>query len=265
MTTAATSHEHIAEQLRRAYAGKAIAPIRDTVGAQDVAAAYAIQAINTRHWVEAGRRVIGRKIGLTSPAVQKQLGVDQPDFGVLFDDMLIEPGEVLSLRRLIQPKVEAVIAFVLGRDITSPRPSLIDVLSATDFVLPALEVVDSRIENWSIGIVDTVADNASSGLFVLGTSPVDLRATDLRACGMVLEFDGRVVSQGVGAACLGHPANAVRWLGHTMTKLGEPLRAGDIVMSGALGPMVNLTGVRKVDAVIGGMGSIALMVESEEE
>jgi 2-keto-4-pentenoate hydratase len=251
----------IAERIRNAYTEGPVAPIASEIGPQNVAAAYAIQSLNTDHWVASGRRIVGRKIGLTSPAVQKQLGVDQPDFGVLFGDMLIDEDGELPRGRLIQPKVEAEIALVLGRDLPGSNISIHDVLRATEYVLPALEVVDSRIQNWRIGIADTIADNASSGMFVLASMPVSAQRLDLRACGMVLETDGRVASLGVGAACLGHPLNAVRWLARALAERGNPLCAGDIVLSGALGPMVPLDGVRHVSATIGGLGTVRLSLE----
>jgi 2-keto-4-pentenoate hydratase len=248
----------LAEKIRRAYQEGAIPPLRDEPGVDNIDAAYQVQSLNTRFWCDSGRRIVGRKIGLTSEAVQRQLKVNRPDFGVLFADMLVEPDERLPSGRLLQPRIEAEIAFVLSRDIIAERPTSADILSATAYLLPALEVVDSRIAKWDIGIVDTVADNASSGLFVLGRTPVDPRGLDLRTCGMVMEVDGRVSSQGVGAACLGHPVNAVRWLARTLVELGDPLRAGDIVLSGALGPMVPLAGVSRVEASIGGLGTVGV-------
>ncbi len=233
----------VADKLFEAHRdGRACAPVRELLPGGGVDEAYAAQEINTRRWVEAGRRLVGCKIGLTSLAVQKQLGVDQPDYGMLFDDMAVPDGWEIAQGRLIQAKVEAEIAFVLGRDLIDEKLTLADVLRAIDFALPAIEIVDSRIADWKIGIFDTIADNASSGLYVLGCSPKKLDDLDLRLCGMVMESAGEPVSVGAGAACLGHPLSAVLWLAKTMAQAGRPLRAGDTILSGALGPMVTVEG-----------------------
>jgi len=234
----------IAHRLREAQDHRQpCAPVRDLFAPTDtpeqrMALAYAAQAHNIAHRVAQGRRVVGRKIGLTSPAVQAQLGVDQPDFGTLLDDMAVVDGEPMDTRRLLQPKAEAEIALVLSRDLLHERHTVADLIGATAYALAAIEVVDSRIAEWKIQLLDTVADNASSGLFVLGTQPVSLSRLDLAGGAMVMERGGEVVSKGQGAACLGNPLNAARWLADTMVRLGTPLRAGDILMTGALGPMV---------------------------
>jgi len=245
-----------ARRLRDAYAGGPIPPMRDVLAPDDADAAYAVQQINTRHWVTQGRRIIGRKIGLTAASVQRQLGVDQPDFGVLFADMQIADGGTLAPVRLLQGKVEAEVALVLGRDLNHRHASFVDVLGATACALPALEVVDSRIADWKITFSDTVADNASSAYFVLGREPRALTGLDLRACGMVLEVNGSVASVGAGAACLGHPLEAAAWLASTLARRDEPLRAGDVVLTGALGPMVALEPGTEIRATIGGLGSV---------
>jgi 2-keto-4-pentenoate hydratase len=244
-----------AQRLRAAYLAGPMAPLRDIMESTDVDAAYAIQNANTRFWLSAGRRIVGRKIGLTSAAVQKQLGVDQPDFGVLFDDMLVSDGGTLAPSRLLQPKVEGEIAFVLGKDLTTTRPTRVDLLQAIAFALPAIEIVDSRFADWKITIADTVADNASSAFFVLGGDPKALAGLDLTTCGMVLTLDGAIASLGAGAACMLHPLNAVEWLARVLAQRGEPLRAGDVVMSGALGPMVPIQPGTRVRVAIGGLGT----------
>ena len=247
----------LAQRLRAARdTGVPIAPIRELVGVADVDAAYAIQDINTRDAIASGRRLTGRKIGLTSLAVQKQLGVSQPDFGMLFADMQVGEGEPIAMQRLQQPKIEAEIALILGHDLAGDELTTADVLRATAYVLPALEIVGSRIENWNIGIVDTVADNASAGAYVLGTTPRKLADFDLRLAGMAMLRRGEPVSTGAGAACLGHPLNAVVWLARTMARLGAPLRAGDLVLSGALGPMVAVTPGDIFETHINGLGSV---------
>lgn len=254
---------HIASELALAEARRSpLAPVRERLKGVDTellpeAIAYAVQELNTRRRIEAGERVVGRKIGLTSLAVQKQLGVDQPDFGTLFASMAYGDAAPMRLSQLIQPKVEAEIALVLERDLTHERHTFADVLGATAYALAAIEVVDSRISDWDIRFVDTVADNASSGLFVIGSRPVALESIDLTACAMSMsKDDGSVLSQGNGAACLGNPLNAAVWLADTMVRLGTPLRAGDVVLTGALGPMVSVTGTGTFTAQIDGLGSV---------
>ncbi len=231
-------------------------PVRELLAEGGIDAAYAAQNINTERRLAAGSRLVGRKIGLTSVAVQKQLGVDQPDYGMLFADMAMPDALDIPVSRLIQPKVEAEIAFVLGRDLDIEQPTVADVIRAIDFAVPALEIVDSRVEKWNIRILDTVADNASSGLYVLGNEPRALTGLDLRNGGMVLESRGEPVSTGAGAACLGHPINATLWLARVMARVGRPLKAGDTVLSGALGPMVPVQPGDVFEARVEGLGSV---------
>ncbi|MCC7274468.1 MAG: fumarylacetoacetate hydrolase family protein [Alphaproteobacteria bacterium] len=229
--------------------------MRDLVGPNDADAAYDIQAFNTRHWLAAGRRVVGRKIGLTAEAVQKQLGVDQPDFGVLFADMQVADGGKLSPAKTIQAKAEGEVALVMGRPLAKPDATPEDVLAAAECAVAAIEIVDSRIADWKITFADTVADNGSSAFFVLGGARKPLQGLDLRTCGMALEVNGKVVSLGAGVAALGHPLNAAAWLARTLAQRGEPLQAGDVVLTGALGPMVTLVPGDRVKVEIGGLGA----------
>lgn len=242
-----------------ASSGHTIAPLRDRLAVADQATAYAIQEANTQRGLAAGRRLVGRKIGLTSLAVQAQLGVNQPDFGMLFADMAVGDGEPVALGRLIQPKVEAEVALVIGRDLTHDRHTYADLIRATEYALPAIEIVDSRIENWNIRFVDTVADNASSGLFVLGGRPVKLADLDLTACAMEMKRGETVVSSGNGRACLGSPLNAAVWLADMMVRCGRPLQAGDIVLTGALGPMVAVQSGDRFDVRIDGLGTVSAL------
>lgn len=239
--------------------GQAIAPLRDRIGPVDPDGAYAIQEVNTQAWLAQGRRLVGRKIGLTSLAVQAQLGVDQPDFGMLFADMAVGDGEPVALSRLIQPKIEAEVALIIGRDLNHERHTYADIIRATEYVLPAVEIVDSRIEKWNIKFFDTVADNASSGLFVLGCRPVRLSDVDLTDCTMQMKRGQDVVSRGNGRACLGSPLNAAVWLADVMVRCGRPLQAGDIVLSGALGPMVAVTEPSRYDVAIDGLGHVSAL------
>jgi 2-keto-4-pentenoate hydratase len=255
-------YEETAARLRNAYSSGAIAPLRDVLAPDDSAGAYRVQAINTRFWQGQGRRIVGRKIGLTAKAVQKQLGVDQPDFGVLFDDMALASGGALAASKMIQPKAEAEVALILGSDILDPDADAEVVAKATAAVAPAIEIVDSRIADWKITFADTVADNGSSAFFVLGEQR-PLAGLDLYACGMVLEVNDEIVSLGAGAACLGHPLIAAAWLARTLAKAGEPLRAGDVLMSGALGPMVAIAAGDRVRAVIGGLGDCSFNVTGD--
>lgn len=256
----AVSPERIAaaaERLWRAHAtGTPCDPVSDLLAGGSLEDAYAVQDVNTRRWLGAGRRLVGRKIGLTSAAVQGQLGVDQPDYGMLFADMSVDEGVDVALGRLLQPKVEAEIAFVLGRDLPHPDTTAAEVMRAVEFALPAIEIVDSRVRDWRIGILDTVADNASSGLYVLGSRPVPLSGFDPILCGMVMERRGEPVSTGAGRACLGSPVSAAAWLARTMAASGRPLSAGDVVMTGALGPMVAVEPGDVVEAHISGVGTV---------
>jgi 2-keto-4-pentenoate hydratase len=222
----------------------------------DLETAYAVQQLNVRRGLDAGRRIVGRKIGLTSPSVQRQLGVDQPDFGTLFADMAVPDSGEVAAGRLLQPKVEAEVALVLGRDLPHRACTVVDVLRAVDFALPAMEIVDSRVQGWDISLVDTVADNASSGLYVLGGTPVPLTGIDLRAVTMTMTRNDETVSEGTGADCLGGPLNAAVWLASALAERGDPLRAGDLVLTGALGPMAPAAPGDVFEARISDLGSV---------
>ncbi len=231
-------------------------PIRDLIPLDDEAAAYAIQNILTEHKLQSGRRLVGRKIGLTNPAVQQQLGVNQPDFGMLFDDMQRSETEIIAFDDVLQPKIEAEIAFILSQPLTKTHHSFADVIAATQSVVAAFEIVGSRISQWDIKFVDTVADNASSGLFVLGSTHKAITQIDLTQCAMRMLRAGQEVSKGSGAACMGNPINAAIWLADKMVECGRPLGAGDIILSGALGPMVAVQPGDQFEAHIEGLGQV---------
>ena len=264
-TTLASSIDAAAARLRRAAdEGRPCPPVRDLLGTTDIALAYGVQEANLVIALEAGRRRIGRKIGLTSPAVQQQLGVDQPDFGSLLDDMAVLPGGAVPAGRLLQPKVEAEVAFWLDRDLDGPLDSVADVRPAVSAVASAIEIVDSRIEGWDISIVDTVADNASSGLFVVSDRRIPLADVDPVEVRMSLTHNGVAASSGTGAACLGDPLLAVLWLARAAAELGDPLRAGEVVLSGALGPMVAVAPGDHVRAELSVLGSVEVTFAEQE-
>jgi 2-keto-4-pentenoate hydratase len=259
-----TALEMAALRLRSAGETKVpCAPIRDLIDPSDVASAYAVQEINTAYWIAKGRRLVGRKIGLTSAAVQKQLGVDQPDFGMLFHDMRATESETISFAALMQPKVEAEVALILKSPLTLERHSVADISAATDHVVAAIEVVGSRIANWDIRLADTISDNASASHFVLGSHKMLLENVDLVHCRMQMRRAGELLSTGTGSDCLGSPLNAAVWLADTMAKLGRPLLTGDIVMTGALGPMAAVSPGDIVEVEVEGLGKVRAAFEKE--
>ena len=220
--------------------------------------AYRVQQRLVARRLEAGERVVGKKVGVTSKAVMDMLGVDQPDFGWLLDGMVCNDGQTIAAGTLIQPKAEGEIAFLLKRDLQGPGVTATEVLAATEGVMACFEIVDSRIRDWKIRIQDTVADNASCGVFVLGDRLVDPRRVDLNTCGMVLEKNGEIVATGAGAAALGAPANAVAWLANTLGRLGIGLKAGEVILSGSLAAMVPAASGDSLRVSIGGIGSCSV-------
>ncbi|UFJ41098.1 fumarylacetoacetate hydrolase family protein [Brevibacillus humidisoli] len=228
--------DHLAEAER---SGRGVEPLTSLDPQLTVEEAYHVQLKTMERKVNAGARIVGKKIGLTSRAMQTLLGVDQPDYGQLLDSMVVEQNGEIAFTQVLQPKVEAEIAFVLKHDLHGPQVTAHDVLMATDYVLPALEIVDSRIANWQIKLQDTIADNASSGFYVLGGRPVQPDQIDLSLAGMALYKNGELMNTGVGAAALGHPANCVAWLVNKLSEFDMPLRAGEVILSGALSAAVD--------------------------
>ncbi|QOY34611.1 2-keto-4-pentenoate hydratase [Anaerobacillus isosaccharinicus] len=223
--------------------------------------AYHIQLTNIEKKKEAGQKVIGKKIGLTSLAMQKLLNVDQPDYGHLLDRMVIENQGVVTKEKVLQPKVEGEIAFVLKDDLKGPNVTAMDVLMATDYILPAIEIVDSRIKDWKIKLADTIADNASSGLYVLGGKPTPVDSVDLAQIGMVLEKNGEIVNTGVGAAALGNPANCVAWLANKLYEFGITLKKGEVILSGALSAAVDAKSGDYFTIRLAHLGSVSVRFE----
>jgi 2-keto-4-pentenoate hydratase len=258
------------DRLARAQATRVpCAPVRDLIGTDDLPAAYAVQQGLVQGRLAGGVSIVGRKIGATSKAVQDQLGVDQPDFGYLLSDMDVSSGALpgggpISMRTLVQPRVEAEVAFRLGKDIdvAEEEITLALVRDAVEVALPALEIVDSRIADWNIKFTDTVADNASSGLFVVGADAKPLTEVEPVDVVMSLSINGDVRSSGNGAACLGDPLEALRWLAVQAARFGDPLRAGHLILSGALGPFVPFAPGDRVEASISGFDTLS--VEFEE-
>ncbi|RLW66906.1 MAG: 2-oxopent-4-enoate hydratase [gamma proteobacterium symbiont of Stewartia floridana] len=221
--------------------------------------AYHISLRMVNRRVESGETIIGKKIGVTSKAVQNMLNVHQPDFGYLTDRMVYGNGDEMPIsEQLIQPRAEGEIAFMLKRDLIGPGVSNADVLRATEAVIPCFEIVDSRIRDWKIKIQDTVADNASCGLFVLGDKAVDPRKVDLATAGMVVEKNGELLSTGAGAAALGSPVNCVAWLANTLGSFGIPLKAGEVILSGSLVPLEPVVAGDFMRVEIGGIGSASV-------
>lgn len=239
-------------------------PVRDLIGRDDVRAAYAVQRLNVQSRVAGGAVIVGRKIGLTSLVVQGQLGVDQPDFGVLFDDMAFADGATVPYGAVLQPRVEAEVAFVLAQDLALGDLGRDQVTAAIHYAVAAIEVCDSRVADWDISFGDTVADNASAGVYVLGSEHRALTDVVPADVEMSMTVDGEVVSTGNGAACLGDPIEAVAWLARKARELGEPLRAGQVVLSGALGPMREVSPGAHVSATISGLGTVSVRLGCEE-
>lgn len=247
-----------------AQSGRPCAPVRDLIGAYDITTAYAVQARVNAATVAAGATVVGRKIGLTSPAVQQQFGIDQPDLGVLFDDMAHLGGDTVAIDRFLQPKAEAEIGFVLATDLVDGELDLDQIRGSIAYAVAAIEICDSRIADWDIRFGDTVADNASSGGYVLGPTRMSLSDFEPVAVKMQMRVTGQEDSTGTGAACLGDPLLAVQWLARQARELGDPLRAGQLVLSGALGPMRPITPGATITVSMTGLGAVTCSFSGEQ-
>lgn len=252
----------LAEELLEAEKNKdPIAPISERFAELSEADAYQIQLEIMRQKLAAGRVVIGKKVGLTSAAMQQMLGVNEPDYGHLFDDMRVGNGEVVQISDLLLPRVEAEIGFILGEDLAGPNVTFLDVLLATRYVVPTIEIIDSRIADWKIRLVDTVADNGSSAKVVVGDKLSTIDGLDLRSLGMVFYKNDELVATGSGAAALGHPAHAIAWLANKLHAFDISLKAGELILPGALAAAQNVTHGDTVTAHFGPLGSVSVSFE----
>jgi 2-keto-4-pentenoate hydratase len=251
--------EQIAERLASAEAqASTIAPVTEIAADLTADDAYRIQLLNVERRRRAGERVRGHKVGLSSRAMQEQLGVDEPDYGHLFDTMFVFEASDIRVDELCAPRIEPEVAFVLGRALPAPGCTVADVLMATEFVLPALEVIDSRIADWRITLADTIADNASSARVVLGGNPTRLDAVDVRSLGAVVSRNGDVVATGASAAVLGNPATAVAWLANKVAAFGVRLEPGHVVLSGSCTQAVPVAAGDTVRADFDQLGHVAV-------
>ena len=261
MLSAEIRHRAAADLAEAEEGATPIGPLVERLPGLDLDDAYAIQRCNIDRRCNAGDPVRGYKVGLTSRAMQEMLGVGEPDFGHLLASMVLTSGAVVPAPALIAPKVEVETAFVLGRALAGPGVSVVDVLRATEFVLPAIEVIDSRIAEWRISLNDTVADNASSARVVLGTRPVPPADLDLRLTGAVLAHNGQVVETGTGAAVLGHPAVAVAWLANTLADYGIGFEEGQVILPGSCTRAVDVHAGDLVRADMTDLGGVEVIFE----
>lgn len=254
--------DQIADTLLDAERSKqAVPPLTQQYTELNVTDAYNVQLEVLKRKLSEGRTVIGKKVGLTSVAMQKMLGVDEPDYGHLLDDMKVENGAKVKVSNLLSPKIEAEIGFVLGEDLKGPNVTFLDVLMATKYVVPTLEIIDSRIADWKIGLVDTVADNGSSAMVVVGDETAEIDGIDLRSVGMILSKNGEMVATGSGAAALGHPAHAIAWLANKLHEFGITLKAGELILPGALSAAIAVEKGDTVTAQFGSVGSVSVTFE----
>lgn len=255
--------EALAKNLFEAQqSGEGVSPLTEGDPTFSVEDAYKVQLVNVQKAIDAGQRITGKKIGLTSVAMQEALGVDEPDYGHLLDRMAVVNGGQISSEDVMQPKVEAEIAFILKDDLKGPGISTLDVLQATKYITPALEIIDSRIKDWNITLPDTIADNASSGLYVLGEELYAVDEYDLKQTGMALYKNGELCNTGVGAAALGDPAYCVAWLANKLAEFGITLNAGEVILSGALSTAVEMEPGDYIQARFANIGEVSVRYSS---
>ena len=247
----------LADELWQAeQAGKPIEPLTTRHPDLTVADAYAIQSINVSRHLQRGARIVGRKVGLTSAPMQQLLGVNEPDYGVLMDHMVVEDGDEVPLDKLLQPRIEAEIALVMERDLEGPGVTAAKAITAIAGALPSVEIVDSRVANWEIKLVDTVADNASCGLLVVGANIRKVTDIDPRLIGVVVSKNGELADTGAGAAALGNPVRCVAWLANKIAQFGDSLHAGDIILPGAVHKMIPVAPGDVFRAEFGHLGGV---------
>lgn len=260
------SREKIAETLLGAYASRQpVEPLTQTYEGLTLADAYEIQLLQIRRWLDGGAQVKGHKVGLTSAAMQRQFGVSQPDYGHLLDNMFWLEHEAIPVSRFLQPRVEPEMAFVLARTLHGPGVTVAEAIGAVAFMLPALELIDSRIRDWKIGLADTIADNASSGGVVLGSTPVPLSRVDLRLVGCTLHKNGGLAGTGAGGAVLGSPLRALVWLANTVGGQGVALEAGQVILPGSVTSSIPVGPGDSVTATFAGLGSVTARFAGEKE
>ena len=236
-----------------------IEPLTEQAPGIEIDDAYQISLRMLQRRTDAGERVVGKKIGVTSKAVMDMLNVHQPDFGFLTDRMMYSTGADIPVSTaMIQPRAEGEIAFILKDKLTGPGVNNADVIAATDFVMPCFEIVDSRVRDWKIKIQDTIADNASCGAVVLGDTAIKPTSVDLSTCGLVMELNGEIISTGAGAAALGSPVNSVTWLANTLGPFGIELEAGEVILSGSLVPLQPVKAGDNMNMAIGGIGECSV-------
>lgn len=250
--------QHLAKKLLESeYSKLPIAPITELYPSVTIEDAYTIQLINIEEKLKQGQKITGKKIGLTSLAMQNLLGVDEPDYGHLTDTMVIENGSEIDSSQFIQAKIEAELAFILKKDLSGPNCTIKDVLEATDYIVPALEIVDSRVKDWKIKIEDTVADNASSSKYILGNTAKKVFELDLVHVAMGLYKNGEMINTGVGAAALGNPALCVAWLANKLHDFGISLKAGEVILSGALSAAIDVRPGDEISARFAHLGMVS--------
>lgn len=266
--TALSTPEQIAQATRHLLqahdSARSVSPVRHLLAEQDFAGAYEVQTALNEYALQNGRRQSGRKAGLTSIAAQQAVKSDAPMSGMLFSDMEVFDGATLPSARLIAPRAEAEIAFVMRRDLDDPQAPIAHVIQAIDFVLPAIEIVDTRIADWDVQAIDLIADQAGAAHYVLGTRPVLLEQADLKLCGATLEIDGEPSGFGIGMANMGHPIHSLCWIARQLAEFHQPLRAGEVVLSGTLTPAVPLRFGQTIHVSIHGIGDIGFHLADKD-
>lgn len=240
---------------------QSIVPLTELDASLNIKDAYEIQLETVKMKLNEGRHVVGKKVGLTSVAMQKMLHVDEPDYGHLLDDMVFGNEAIVNVSSMLSPKIEAEIGFVLGEDLVGPNVTFLDVMMATDYIVPTIEIIDSRVEDWRIQLIDTVADNGSSAKVIVGHEKTKVDEVDLRTASMALYKNGELLATGAGAAALGHPAHAIAWLANKLHEFGITLKMGELILPGALSAAVVVNAGDSIEAKFGGIGTVTVHFE----